>query len=315
MRISRLFSVHRQALSARTITQLDRMPPTQSYLPAILWVLLSTFIWTLIFAAGKLADGGIGVFQLTLFRYFGAILTLLALLPTQGEASAHRSRQPFVHLARAFSGCGAAVAITWASANMPLVDATAIGMSYGVIAILLGTLVLKETVSGRHWLAVLVSLVGVGTIMLSKGAFQSGVSVVPALVALASAALFALEGLLISVLGRSERAFTVMIYVTFFGFCLMLLPALITWQSVSPKTTALCVLLGPLGVVGQYCTIRGYRSAPLSVVAPVDYSWLFFSAILGILVFDEMPDTATWIGCFAIVVGGILLARAGSGRS
>lgn len=31
------------------------MPPSPDYLPAILWVLLSTFIWTLIFAAGKLA--------------------------------------------------------------------------------------------------------------------------------------------------------------------------------------------------------------------------------------------------------------------
>ena len=31
-----------------------------TYLPAILWVLLSTALWTLIFAAAKLADGAVG---------------------------------------------------------------------------------------------------------------------------------------------------------------------------------------------------------------------------------------------------------------
>lgn len=282
-----------------------------NYIPAILWVLLSTFLWTLIFAAAKFFDGGIGAFQLTLLRYIGALITLIALLPSQGGVRTHRSKQPWVHLARAGSGCGAAVAITWASANMPLVDATAIGMLYSVFAILLGTVVLKESVSRKHWVAVMVSLVGVAIVMFSKGAFQGGFSVLPALGAFSGAALFAIEGLLISVLGRSERAFTVMLYVTFFGFCLMLLPAIVEWQSITLRTGVLCLLLGPLGIVGQYCTIRGYRSAPLSVVAPVDYSWLLFSAILGIVIFNEIPSAGTWIGCIAIILGGVLLARSG----
>ncbi|MEP4196035.1 MAG: DMT family transporter [Aliishimia sp.] len=284
------------------------MQLTQNHLPAILWVLLSTLIWTLIFAAVKFADGGVDVFQLTLLRYCGALITLVLLLPSQGGIRAHQSKQPLLHLARAVSGSSAAVAITWASANMPLVDATAIGMLYGVLAIFLGTAVLKETVSKRHWVAVAVSLMGVGMIMFNKGAFQSGFAILPAIFALTSATFFAVEGLLISVLGRSEPAFTVMLYVTFFGFCLMLIPAILHWQNITLKTGVMCLLLGPLGIVGQYCTIRGYRSAPLSVVAPVDYSWLLFSAILGIIFFQEIPDIGTWIGCFAIVLGGVLLA-------
>lgn len=285
------------------------MQSPQNHLPAILWVLLSTFLWTLVFAALKFADGGIGVFQLTLLRYLGAMITLIALVPHRGGISAHRSRQPWVHLVRAVSGCGAAVAITWASANMPLVDATVIGMLYGVLAIIMGTVFLKERVSRRHWGAVLVTLLAVATVMFSKGAFQGNFLLLPALVALASAAFFAVEGVLISILGRSERALTVMIYVTFFGFSLMLVPAILEWQPVGPRAVILCLLLGPLGVTGQYCTIRGYRSAPLSVVAPVDYSWLLFSAILGVLIFDEAPNPGTWIGCCAIILGGVLLTR------
>lgn len=285
------------------------MSDDRSYLPAILWVLLSTFIWALIFAAAKFADGRIGVFQITFLRYLGALVVLLAILPRQGGARNNISQQPGVHFARALCGCGAAVAITWASANMPLVDATAIGMAFGVLTMLLGAVFLKEVVSAAHWRAVAIALTGVALIMVSKGAFQSQLSFLPALVAFASALLFAIEGLLIAVLGRAEKAYTVMLYLTFFGLCLMIVPALLEWRAVSWQAAMLCVLLGPAGLVAQYCTIRGYRSAPLSVVAPVDYSWLVFSALLGIVFFNEWPTAMTLVGCSAILVGGVLLVR------
>ncbi len=283
----------------------------QENVTAILWVLLSTFLWTLIFAAAKFFDGGIGVFQLSLFRYLGGMATLLILVPGNGGLRSLRSNQPWVHLVRAVCGCGAVVAITWASANMPLVDATAIGLTYGILALLLGAFVLKETISRRHWNAVLVSLAGVALVMTSKGAFNSELNLLPALAALLGAALFALEGLLISLLGRSEHALTVMLYVTFFGFCLMLPPAVLEWRCVGATTITWALLLGPLAIFGQYCTIRGYRAAPMSVVAPVDYSWLLFSAILGMLFFNEIPGPGTWIGCAIIILGGFLLAQAG----
>ena len=285
------------------------MSEDRSHLPAILWVLLSTFIWALIFAAAKFADGRIGVFQITFLRYLGAFVVLLVFLSRQGGPRANISRQPRVHFARALCGCGAAVAITWASANMPLVDATAIGMAFGVLTMLLGAVFLKEVVSAAHWRAVVIALTGVALIMVSKGAFQSKFSFLPALVAFVSALLFAIEGLLIALLGRAEKAYTVMLYVTFFGFCLMILPAIFEWQSLPWQAFVLCILLGPAGLVAQYCTIRGYRSAPLSVVAPVDYSWLVFSALIGIVFFNEWPSAMTLLGCSAILIGGVLLVR------
>ena len=287
------------------------MIQNQNYLPAVLWMLLSTFIWTVIFSAGKLADGTIGVFQLTFFRYVGGLITLLALLPAQGGFRAHISKQPKAHLMRALCGCGAAISITWASANMPLVDATAISMSYGIFGVLLGAIVLKETIRLPHWTAVAVSLFGVAIVMISKGAFQGHIALLPTFIAVLSAIFLAVEGLLISILGRSERAFTVMLYVSFYGCCLMLPLALLEWQSVSLSVVSTCLALGPFGILGQYCTIRGYRSAPLSVVAPVDYSWLFFSALLGLAVFNEVPTSGAWLGCLIITFGGVLLIRSG----
>ncbi|MEM7177059.1 MAG: DMT family transporter [Pseudomonadota bacterium] len=280
-----------------------------NHLSAILWVLASTFIWTVIFAAGKIAGGDIGVFQLTLARYVGALAVVGVLVRAEGGVRAHRSTQPWRHLARAICGCGAAVAITWASANMPLVDATAIGMLYGLFAVLLGGLVLNETIGARQRVGILVCVAGVVLVMINKGAFRSGVVILPALAALLSAVLMAVEGMLISVLGRGERALGVMLHVTVFGCVLMLAPALMQGQSPSTASILFGLALGPLALLGQYCTIRGYRLAPLSVVAPIDYTWLFFSAVLSVMVFAEAVGLWTWVGCAVIVLGGALIAR------
>ena len=183
------------------------------------------------------------------------------------------------------------------------------GMLYGVLVVLLGVILLKEHVGRAHGVAILLSLSGAIIVLLGKGAFQGALPVWPLLAAFASALLLAVEGLLIRILGRSERSLTVMLYVCFFATCLTALPAGLTWQPVSDATLLACLLLGPLALLAQYCTIRGYRSAPLSVVGPVDYSWILFAALLGFFVFGERPGVSTLAGGSLIIAGGILLAR------
>lgn len=280
------------------------------YTAAILWVLLSTALWTLIFAAAKFADGSMGTFQITFLRYIGAMVSALILAGPTGGLAAHRSTRTGSHFLRAICGSGAAVAVTWSSAHMPLADATALSMTYGVVLVLLGVLFLGER-PGRLliWGSAL-SLGGAAVVMVGKGAFQGALPLGPALAAVTGAVLMAIEGLLIRVLGLTEKPLTVILHVCFFGICLMLVPAWLNWQPVSVSAMLLCVGLGPLAIVAQYCTIRGYRAAPLSVVGPVDYSWLIFAALLGFLAFGESLGATTFIGCALIIGGGITLSRA-----
>ncbi|MEM9279357.1 MAG: DMT family transporter, partial [Pseudomonadota bacterium] len=266
-----------------------------------------TSLFTVIFAAAKFADGTIGTFQILFLRYMGSFATVLFLAARLGPISHFKSDIPLWHFARAVFGCSAAAAITWASAHMPVADASAIGILYGVVTVLFGIFFLRERVEPRHWLAVLISLAGAFLIMSAQGAFKGEVSAVLALIALLSAILMASEGLLIRILSQTESAVTMMLHVSGFGIFLLLIPAFLEWQNVSMLTVASCVLLGPLSVAAQYFTIRGYRIAPLSVVGPVDYSWLIFAMVLGIVIFDEYPNMGVISGGVLIIVGGVLL--------
>jgi drug/metabolite transporter (DMT)-like permease len=68
------------------------------------------------------------------------------------------------------------------------------------------------------------------------------------------------------------------------------------------------VALGPVGVFAQYCTIRGYGMADISIVGPVDYSWLLFATLIGYFFFGEVPTWAVAGGAALIAAGGIVLA-------
>ena len=283
------------------------------YLPAVFWVLASTALWTLIFAAAKFAAlfsaSPAGALQITWLRFGGALLAALALVPLSGGAALLHSTRPLTHLLRALCGGGAALSITWASAHMPLVDATALGMTYGVLVTLLGALVLAERPGPMRLWAGGLGLLGAAAILLGRGAFQQALPPGPALAATGAAVLLAAEGLLIRILGQREKALTVIIHVCFFGFCLMAVPAWLTWQPITWRSVAICIALGPVALVAQYCTIRGYRAAPLSVVGPVDYTWLIFAALLGYVAFGERPAPATVAGGLMILAAGTLLAR------
>ncbi|MEM7236818.1 MAG: DMT family transporter [Pseudomonadota bacterium] len=276
---------------------------------AVLWVLVSTAIFTLIFAAAKIVDGEIGTFQLLVLRYMSSFATVLLLARFSGGVGRYLVSRPYPHLLRAALGSSAAAAITWSTAHMPVADATSIGMLYGVITVVLGIVFLRERVGRAHWLAILISIAGAALIMREQGAFQAEFVGFPALIALLSAILMSAEGMMIRILSQKEPAITLMLYVSGFGLILMLGPALLEWRPMSPLILAGCLLLGPLGILAQYCTIRGYRMAPLSVVGPIDYSWIVFASLLGVFVFGEIPGWFVVAGASLVVTGGVLLTR------
>jgi drug/metabolite transporter (DMT)-like permease len=278
---------------------------------AIAWVATSTAIFSFIFASGKFAGDSASVFEINFLRQIGGFLTLAAITAFKGERLRHyRSRRPIAHFLRAIFGVGGSLAVIQSSAHMPIIDATAMSLLYVVFVIILGVLIFRERIGRRQGTGMLICAAGALTIMLSRGAFQNfdPAYVGPALLAMSGAALFALEGVFIKILSQSDRPMAVLLHVNIFGLLLLAVPAFLVWKPL-PMTWILgFVLLGPLGIAGQYCTIRGYRMADISIVGPVDYSWLVFAALIGFIFFGEIPTFGVAIGAALIAGGGIVLA-------
>lgn len=285
-----------------------------SALPAVLWALGGTALFTLVFASGKLAGGDLPALQILFIRYASGFTTLLALsLLSRQSLAAQISRRPQWHLLRAVCGAGGGVCAIHAATVMPVADATAIGLTDGVLTMLLAVVFLRERAGLWHWGAALLCLAG--AVIVIKGASPNGILPLVnavgagAVFALLGALLIAVESILIKTLSMRESAQAVLLHVNFFGLLLLALPAVLLWTPLATWQLVFCLGLGPLAITAQYCWIRAFRGADAVLVSPIGYAWIVFAALLGLLLFDETPGLATLIGSLLICVGGVLLTR------
>lgn len=277
---------------------------------AIAAIACSTGIWAFIFASARLVDGAATAPQISLLRYIGGAITLLIMaLSSRQRLSTYRSPSVKGHLARALCGCFGALAIIYASAAMPVVDASGIGLLYVVIMIALSVFIFGDRINGWRTAGIALCCAGAFAMLWSRGGFRSLdlAYIGPAAIALLGALLLALEGILIKGLSQNDRAVTVMLHVNFFGLAIMAIPAALAWQPLPPLDIALLLLLGPLAILGQFLTILAYRLADLSLVGPFEYSWLIFAALIG-LAFGEVPPVGVLFGSALMMTGGVILA-------
>jgi drug/metabolite transporter (DMT)-like permease len=278
---------------------------------AIGWVLLSTGIFSLIFSSGKFAGETASVVQINFLRIAGGLIALVIVMIWQGgRLGRYRSRRPSAHFVRALLGVTGAVFAVQSQADMPIVDATALSLLYVVFVLILGMVFFRERVGRRQWWGILFCCAGAVVIVGSRGAFRQfdAAYVLPAALAVGAALLFAFEGTLIKHLAGHDRPMVLLVHVSIFGMILLAVPAWVAWKPLPLTDMFIYLALGPFGVFAQYCTIRGYSMADISIVGPVDYSWLLFASLIGLFFFGEVPTWAVAGGAALIAAGGIVLA-------
>lgn len=206
-------------------------------------------------------------------------------------------------------GAFGGAALVYANANMPIVDATAISQLSAIFLVVLGIVFLGERPRAWHFVAITISVLGAATIMAARGSFSdfSPAYLVPASVALLGALLMAFESLYIKLITRVEDLLTTLLHANALGTLFLLVPALLTWQSLGSVNLAL-LALGPLAILAQYCTFRGYAIADVTLIAPIKYAGLIFAAAIGWAFFAEVPTIGVVLGACLVAAGGIRLA-------
>ena len=278
---------------------------------AVLFKLAGGLFFAVMFASGKFAGELASALQILFLRYIGGFLTLLLIIGITFTPDDARLRSNYwqLQLTRAFCSAFGGVAMIHANAHMPISDANAISLLSAVFLVLLGMLVFHERPTYWHVIGMFVCVAGAATIALSRGVFSGfdASYVWPALIALLAAVLFAFEGIFIKMLSRIDDPLTTLLYVNFFGIFLLLVPAHVSWRSWGPEN-AFFIALGPLAIAAQYCNLRAFILAKVSVLAPVSYGSLAFATLIGWIFFGEVPTLGVVAGAGLIVLGGLVLA-------
>ncbi|WP_179953977.1 DMT family transporter [Denitrobaculum tricleocarpae] len=285
-------------------------------LKGILLALMGTALFTIMFALPKFAgpaSSGHDVpgLQIAFIRYFGGFLAVLPLaVATHRKGVSLISPQPQWHLFRASLGIASVVCGVYAATHMPLANATAIGLTNGVFAIILAFIFFGERIAGLAWIASFLCLAGALVVARPStdliATFQSNPA---AFIALIGAITMAGEMAVLTHVSRREPLARVLLYVNTVASLALAIPAFLLWEPLDQRTLLLICCMGPVAILGQICNIWSVRFAAISLITPFKYSSMVFATFIDVLFFDLLPDGITVTGCLLVAFGGLWLAR------
>ena len=301
-----VFAAWWQRTAAAVHERTAHLPPTTR---AMLWAAAAGSLFSLLNALMRGLALTIDPFQAQFLRYLFGLLVLLPIVLHRGLA-AYRPRNVGGQFLR-----GAAHTLglcLWfvALPKIPLADMTAIGFT-GPIFILIGAkLAFDEPMRWERWVATLAGLTGVLIVVGPKLSASAGLY---HLVMLASAPVFAASFLITKALTRYETTGTILVWQSISVAALSMPLALLSWQPLGAWQWAGFALSGVLGSAGHYCLTRSFTRADISATQSVKFLDLVWSALLGFVLFADVPSTTTLAGGALICAATVWLARRESG--
>jgi drug/metabolite transporter (DMT)-like permease len=189
---------------------------------------------------------------------------------------------------------------------LPLAQMVAIVFSSPIFIAALAPIILREQVSTGRWLAIGVGFIGV-LVILRPDPTTIGIS---ALIAVTASLSSAIRDLVTRQISRTESSLSILFCSTLLVIVIALAAApWLDWIAVPPLGWVLLLTNGILNGTSHFLIIEALRLAEASVVSPYKYSALIWGAMLGFVIWGDMPNLWVIGGGMLIVASGLYLLR------
>ncbi len=289
----------------------------------ILLVLLAYLVLTVGDTAAKWAILASGVAWAMLWRgAFGAVTVAAFTLASQGSGGLARFRPVRWKMVALRSGLSSFTTITWYLSwrHMQLAETYALGFTAPLIMTVLAVPLLGERIRWRRILSTLVGFAGV-LVMVHPGAGPDGapdgaggIPLTPAVAWLmAGIVAMAITRIMARDLSRTEtpecQAFWLMMSHGLAGAGMMMVAPPVSFVDGSAGGNEMVwgalLFLGVSSGLAHCVFTRGYGLAPVSTLAPYEYTMLPWGGLLGFVVFGEVPSGTTLAGASIVALAGL----------
>lgn len=206
-------------------------------------------------------------------------------------------------LLRVGSEVCATLCIMMALMHLPLANVAAVLQALPLAVTMGAALFFGEQVGMRRWLAIGAGFVGV-TIILRPGfeGFNSYALLVLLCVAFCVVRDLSTRRIPAEISSLFLSTATSVAVMVTGGFLIVPLGG---WTPLSTGSLLWLIGASVLLIIGYQFVIVSLRAGDISFVAPFRYTALVWAVVLGILMFGDFPDMATWFGSAIIVGSGI----------
>ncbi len=194
--------------------------------------------------------------------------------------------------------------IIWSLSVLPLPTVTAITFAAPILIALLSAPMLGERVNATLWAATLLGFVGMLVIIRPGSAEFHWTLLLPV-----GAALFSsVRDVMARILARTDNSISTL----FWGSLVLVVgsafSALWGWKPVSAAQWGWYVLGGAINFCAHFLIIEALRLGKAAVVSPFRYTSLLWSALLGYLIWGDVPGSWVWLGAAILIASGIWIA-------
>jgi drug/metabolite transporter (DMT)-like permease len=270
---------------------------------AVLLMLGATLCFAALDATSKHLSQTYPVPMLVWGRYTFHCLMMLIFLAPSMRLQLIVTARPKAQVARALMLVGTTGFSMAGFSMMPLAESTACLVVTPVVVVILSHWLLKESITGGHWLAVVAGFVGALLIARPGGALSlQGIFWMTL-----AAACYAIYQIQTRQLSPTENTVTMLFYTALVGTVSMTLAAPLYWGGPTPGwiDAALIASLGIYGGTGHLMLTRAFRYAAASFLSPFLYAQLIWAMLLGWMFYDHLPDMLSIAG-MAVIAGSSL---------
>lgn len=185
----------------------------------------------------------------------------------------------------------------FAIARLPFALFTAINFTRPLVLMVMAAFILRESISGKQWIAAVIGLVGV-IIALEP----SGLALTWGLPALFLTVIFGTSAIIVT--RKLSNAPTV-VMMTFYtaGLSVLTLPfAIWSWTPMQLNDWPVLLAIGLFAQSAQFCFLKAHKWGEAGFLALLGYSSLLLSTSVGYFIFDEIPRLSFIFGAILIVV-------------
>lgn len=271
--------------------------------------ILSGFAFTLMGVFIKYLADSVPLGQVVFFRSAFALFPLVGFLLWQKDfPGALKTTRPLGHLWRCLIGTVAMFTSFATLRYLPLAEATTLSYLSPVILVILATLILKETVSGRRWWGVFLGLFGLLVMTVPNFSVQLnwqtllgiGLGVLTAI--LIAGALLQVRNLTL----QGEKTGTITFYFAVASTVIGAFTLVTGWVSPTPIQWVCLISIGLVGGVAQLLMTLSFSYAGASALAAYEYLAILWALLAGMLFFDEMPNLFFWLAVPFIILGALV---------
>lgn len=257
----------------------------------------------------KLAgERGAHLIELIFWRQVVTAVLLGAGLALAGRLALLRTRRIAAHSRRAATGLVGMMFTYGAVLLLPLAEATTLGFTAPIFAVLIALVMFGERIGPYRWAAVIVGFAGVVVVMQPGSGPTEGVTLAGVAVGLIAALMVAVISFQIQDLNTTENPWSIVFWFALLSAPVAGLALPFVIGAHDSGTWAIILAMALTGALAQVLLTASLRFGSAAVILLIDYTALLWASFYGYAVFGRAAPASLWVGAPLIIGAGVLIA-------